>query len=335
MTQESPSILLLRLSSLGDIVLTTALATALRERYPKSRIDLVIASDYESLVPVQPAVSHVHLFNKRTGMKGLLRLKRALKLESYDHVIDLHNVLRTRILRRGLGKRLSVIHKRTFKRWLLVRFKSDRLKSAPDIIGRYFEAAGSLGILDDGRGPLLRARHEREPRRIAIAPGARHWNKRWPADYFRELADELLKRGYELVFCGSEGDRALIEEIRTGLGGNHRSIAGETSLTDAAHSLAKCAIAITNDSGLLHVAQAVGTPVVALFGPTVRQFGFAPRDPKSDVLEVEGLYCRPCTAIGLEECPEKHFRCMREIAPQQVLDAALLRLEVRGEEGKG
>jgi lipopolysaccharide heptosyltransferase II len=315
----SPKILLLRLSSLGDIVLTTALITALRERYPESRIDLVIASEYESIVSVLPDVSRVHVFNKSTGLKGLRALRRSLKNERYDYVLDLHNVLRTRILRRGLGKHISVIDKRTFRRWMLVRFKRDFLKVAPDVIGRYFETAKALKVVDDGRPPKLKATHERNPKRIAVAPGARHWNKRWPAEYYRDLAQTLLDKGYEVVFYGSRADVETIEQIRNGLTGNHRSLADETTITEAAHSLAKCAAAITNDSGLMHIAQAVGTPVVTLFGPTVQRFGFAPRTANSVVLEVKGLYCRPCTAIGLDHCPEKHFRCMREITPEQVL----------------
>ncbi len=318
----TPKILILRLSSLGDIVLTTPLLVALREKYPESRIDLVIASEYETLAQVLPAVSRVHVFNKRSGFSGLLALRNQLREEKYDYVLDVHDVLRTKILRQGLGKHVSVIDKRTFKRWLLVKFKYDLLKGEPDVIGRYFEAAKKLGITDDGRAPTLKATHVRDPKRIAIAPSARHWNKRWPVEHFQRLGNTLLEKGYELTFYGSRAEIALIEEIRKGLhNGKHRSLAGELDLTDAAHSLAKCSAAITNDSGLLHVAEAVGTPVVALFGPTVKQFGFAPRAASAVVLEVEGLYCRPCTAIGSSECPEKHFRCMREVGPEQVVVA--------------
>ena len=319
MSKASPSILILRLSSLGDIVLATALIAALREHYPESQIDLVIAREYESLVPVLPGLSQVHTYNKKTGLRGLRALRRELMKERYDHVLDLHNVLRTRVLRRGLGRHIAVINKRTFKRWLLVRFKYDLLKSEPDVAGRYFETARGLGVHDEGKGPQLLARHERDPKRIAIAPGARHWNKRWPAEYYRQLTKQLLDVGYNITFYGSTAEQAVIDEIRSGLSaGAHRSLAGDIDLAEAAHSIAKCSVAITNDSGLMHVAEAVGTPIIALFGPTVKQFGFAPRDPRSIVLFVEGLYCRPCTAIGLDHCPEKHFRCMMDTRPEQV-----------------
>jgi lipopolysaccharide heptosyltransferase II len=326
LSEPKTSILILRLSSLGDIVLTTALITALRERYPESRIDLVIAREYESLVPVLPGLNQVHIYNKKTGLRGLRALRRELKKERYDYVLDLHNVLRTQVLRRGLGAHVAVVNKRTFKRWLLVRFKYDLLKSEQDVIGRYFETARGLDIHDEGKGPQLLAQHERDPKRIAIAPGARHWNKRWPAEYYRQLTKQLLDAGYNITFYGSKAEQGIIDEIRAGLPpGAHRSLAGDIDLAEAAHSIAKCAVAITNDSGLMHVAEAVGTPVVAIFGPTVKQFGFAPRDPRSVVLEVEGLYCRPCTAIGLDHCPEKHFRCMVGIRPEVLVASMNLR----------
>ena len=320
MSKTRPSILILRLSSLGDIVLTTPLIQELRERYPESRIDLVIAREYESLVSVLPGLNDVHIYNKKTGLRGLRALRCELLKERYDYVLDLHNVLRTRILRRGLGKQISVIDKRTLKRWLLVRFKYNLLASAPDAIGRYFETAREVGVLDQGSGPQLAVRHDRDPKRIAIAPGARHWNKRWPVEYFQQLSKKLLDLGYQITFYGSIAEQPIIEKIRAGLPvGNHRSLAGDIDLTEAAHSIGKCSAAITNDSGLMHVAEAVGTPVISLFGPTVKQFGFAPRDTRSIILEVEGLYCRPCTAIGLDHCPEKHFRCMVEIEPERVV----------------
>lgn len=322
----TPSILILRLSSLGDVVLTTPLIAALRERYPECRIDMVVAAEYESLVPVMSGLTRVHIFDRRSGLSGLRGLRRELRPEQYDYVLDLHNVPRTRILRRGLGRQVSVINKRTFRRWLLVRFKIDMLKRAPDIIGRYFETAKSLGISDNGSAPHLAVLPSNDSKKIAIAPGARHWNKRWPAEYFQEVAKTLIERGWEVVFFGSEAERGLIDEICSVLPSGYTSVIGEPDLALVARSLANCEIVITNDSGLMHLASAVGTPVVVLFGPTVRQFGFAPRaapamHPKSVVLEVEGLNCRPCTAIGSDHCPEKHFRCMKEITPQRVLES--------------
>jgi lipopolysaccharide heptosyltransferase II len=319
---ESPSILILRLSSLGDIVLTTSLIAALRERYPASKIEMVIAKEYESLVPAISGLTQVHVFDKSTGNTGLRALRRKLKAEKFDHVLDLHNVLRTRILRRSLGKSVEVIKKRTFQRWLLVKFKIDRLKNSPDVIGRYFEAAKSLGVNDNGAGPVLITKSIRQKNRIAIAPGARHWNKRWPAENFTKAALELISHGYHIDLHGAKEDVIITKEIASDLPSGHfTDYAGQLDLHEAAEKIGEASLIISNDSGLAHVAEAVGTKVIAIFGPTVKEFGFAPRSADAIVLEIEGLYCRPCTAIGLGHCPEKHFRCMREIMPKGVIDA--------------
>ena len=326
----SPSILILRLSSLGDVVLTTPLVRALRARYPESRIDLVLSAEYASLAPLLGGLTEVHLYDKRSGRQGLQALRDKLRGLGYDVVLDLHNVPRTRLLRRRLAPNVRVVNKRTLLRWLLVHFKYDGLQAAPDVIGRYFETASSLGITDDGRAPVLTLPRpvETTPHRVAIAPGSRHGNKQWPTEHHVTLARTLLSRGYELVYYGSTSETALVEEIRQQLPADarHTSLAGALDLSETARSLAGCAVAVVNDSGLMHVARAVGTPVVALFGPTVRAFGFAPRvaapeAARAVVLEVEGLSCRPCTAIGGPTCPKGHFRCMQAITPEQVLAA--------------
>ena len=316
-----PSILILRLSSLGDIVLLTPLIRALRERFPESRIDLVLAKEYEAIVPLMEGISKVHVFDKKSGFRGLLGLRRILQKENYDYVFDLHNVLRTRILRLVLAQHHSVINKRTFRRWLLVRYKFDRLKQAPDVIGRYFETAAPLGVKDAGVGPKLNIPSNHDAARIAIAPGSRHWNKRWPAANFAIVAKELVTRGYHIDVHGSEADRDIAEWIAKELPpGSYTNFAGTLSLADATREIGKAGAIITNDSGLMHIAEAAGTRVIAIFGPTVTQFGFKPRAADAVVLEVKGLYCRPCTANGLEHCPEKHFRCMMEIAPEQAIE---------------
>lgn len=281
---------------------------------------MVILKEYESLVLAISGLTRVHVYDKSTGIEGLRALKRELKSGNFDHVLDLHNVHRTRILRRGLGKSVVVINKRTFRRWLLVKFKIDLLKNSPDVIGRYFETAASLGIKDSGVGSRLQANSIRDKDRIAIAPGSRHWNKRWPIENYTGVASELITRGYHIDLHGSAEDASLTKQIASALPpGSFIDFAGQLDLQQVVEKISEATLLISNDSGLAHVAEVVGTKVIVLFGPTVKQFGFAPRDPNAVVIEVEGLYCRPCTAIGLDHCPEKHFRCMKEIEPQNII----------------
>src|SRR5207247_7614305 len=120
----------------------------------------------------------------------------------------------------------------------------DLLRNAPDVIGRYFETAQALGVIDDGRRPKLLAEPGHVTNRIAIAPGVRHWNKRWPPEYFHELSEQLIARGFELTFYGSNDDIDTIEDIRRDLSGNHQSLAGKTDLAEAARSIGTCSLLI-------------------------------------------------------------------------------------------
>jgi heptosyltransferase-2 len=219
------------------------------------------------------------------------------------------------------------MRKRTMKRWLLVHRKLNLLRDEPDVVGRYFETAQALGIHDTGEAACLDLPPMPRERAIALAPGARHLTKRWPTKYFVALAKHYAANGYAIRLFGSSLERELCERVALGVGGTGvRNFAGELSLSGTALELAKCAAAVTNDSGLMHLASAVGTPTLAVFGPTVKGFGFAPRAQSARIIENAGLYCRPCTTHGSERCPEGHFRCMLEVSPETVaisLDEAL------------
>jgi heptosyltransferase-2 len=213
------------------------------------------------------------------------------------------------------------MHKRTMKRWLLVRYKLNLLKEEPDVIGRYFETARPVGIRDSGAGAMLHIPFTKQEKAIAMAPGAQHRTKRWPAQYYVDLGKELRESGYEIRLFGSAPERSLCEGVAQRIGADAcRNFAGELSLSAAALELAKCEAAVTNDSGLMHLANAAGTRTISLFGPTVREFGFAPRQ-NAAIVENVGLYCRPCTTHGGDQCPEGHFRCMLELDPEGVLTA--------------
>ena len=179
----------------------------------------------------------------------------------------------------------------------MVRYKYNMLATQPDVIGRYFAAAKELKLVDSGAPPFLAHHATKIQNRIAIAPGAKHWNKRWPVENFIELARELVSRGFEVSLIGAEAERDTTGAIKAAVP-HAIDLAGTMTLTEVTEHIASAGLTIANDSGLMHVADAVGTRVISLFGPTVAEFGFAPRSPESVMLEVPKLYCRPCTAIG-------------------------------------
>jgi heptosyltransferase-2 len=205
---------------------------------------------------------------------------------------------------------------------------------------RYLETVSHLGITNDGKGLelFLPPQTDNEIRKhlaslpagrrvIGMAPSAMHRNKMWPADRFAETAASIADEhdGAILLF-GSAEDRNLCAEVQRMIkqrcsGAYVLNLAGETSLLQAGALMDRCDVVVTNDSGLMHLAAARKRKIVAIFGPTVKEFGFFPYGTTSTVVEVAGLPCRPCTHIGLERCPKRHFRCMNDISSAAVTGA--------------
>jgi heptosyltransferase-2 len=237
------------------------------------------------------------------------------------------------------------VRKRKIARFLLVRTKINvyrHVGGAPNVAVRYLEPLREFGVEDDGgglevfispeddlrAGRALQALPDNGAPRMAVAPSARHPNKIWPADRFAAAASEVARRhGSGIVLLGSTAERercgAVEQMVRERApSASVANLAGELSLTETAGVLDRCAVVLTNDSGLMHLAAARRRPVIAVFGPTVREFGFFPFRTPSTVLEHAGLHCRPCTHIGLPDCPLGHFRCMNEIPAEAAVEAA-------------
>lgn len=307
-TFQIKKILIIRLSSLGDVILTEPLCRALRGKYPDAQIDFLVKKEFAEVVSLFGSISNVLISNEYEPQGD------------YDIVLDLHNVLRSMRIRRNFGGKVYVVHKRTFKRWLLVKFKINLLKNTPDVIGRYFEKAKELGIVDSGNAPRIDLPNITKQNRAAICPGAKHWNKRWLPERYAEVAKELATQGYEVEIHGSASESSIAEEVISKAGvANISNECGKYSLTELAQRLGECEVAITNDSGLMHLANAVGTSTISIYGPTVREFGFYPRSKNALIIENLGLSCRPCTTIGSDTCPKGHFECMKGVTSEMIL----------------
>ena len=337
--------LIIRFSSVGDIVLSSLLVRTLRHRFPQIHIDFLLKSEYADLVRYNPHVNRVIEFPSRGSLDDLMRLRRAIRSERYDLIVDIHDSLRSRLL--SFGARRSVrIDKRKVARWMLVNFKRDVYASsggAPGVAERYLETVKPFGVRDDGGGlellvpgdvrervgSMLQARGIRpEIRAIGVCPSARHANKMWLKERFAGTAAALARR-YEapVLLFGSAQETSRCAEIAAMAEAESPAVrvlnlAGSLSLLETAAAMDHCALVLTNDSGLMHIAAARKRKIVALFGPTVRQFGFFPFGTDSTVVEHPDLPCRPCTHIGLPDCPRGHFRCMKELESRTVLHAA-------------
>ena len=331
MPSASPSILVVRFSSIGDLILTTPLLRALRGRHPSARISVVVREDMADVLRHNPRISD--LITWRRG-SSLLDLARQLRAQEWTHRLDLHGSLRTFLLRQLVGGEWGSYAKHRGRRRQLIRSGGQRGGFLGAVADRYFEAAKGLDVVPDG-GPaevftstveesaaaaFLAAHHLGQSRGlVAVSPGAAHFTKRWPTEYWIALVKELAERN-DVVVLGGPGDRDVAAAMAAAGGDRAASAAGEFSIAGTAALLKRVRVVAVGDTGVLHLATAVGTPVVGLYGPTVEQFGFFPYHARAAVLQRD-LPCRPCTAHGGPKCPLGHHHCLREIRPEEVAAA--------------
>ena len=318
---------------MGDVILTTPLVRALRARHPEAEIVYLTRPGFAPLVADHPAGVEVLTFDPEGESLGSLAER--LRERRFTHLLDLHGVTRTRLLRLMVPGQWRGYSKRRAARWMLVHLKRDIYRDSVPEAERFFEAARDVDVRPDG-GPAevgigaaaaargagwLADRGLGRSRPIAaLAPGAAHFTKRWPQEYWKMLSRSLAAQGYDVAVLAGGDFREEGAAIAAAGGVNAASTAGTLGLQETGAVIRSAQVAVTGDTGLMHLATAVGTRVVALFGPTVRQFGFFPYRSPATVLEV-ALGCRPCSAQGGKACPLGHHHCLREILPERVGEA--------------
>jgi heptosyltransferase-2 len=337
-------ILIIRLSSLGDVLLSTPFIRQVRLSFPQAKIDYLAKEAFKDLLEENPHLNDLILFSLEDKSKNLFTIREHLKQQKYDYIFDLHNNLRSNYLCRGLkANYIGRIKKDKFKQVALVHLKKNYYKKPISIPERYLAVGTPVNVRDDQYGLELywseKARRNLEKtlsvhkitidgKYLCIAPGASFFTKRWPLEYYEKLLDYLTEAySYKVVILGGS------EEIEIGkyLNRNNRVIdlCGKLTLIQNAMVMSKSKALISNDSGLMHMATAVKIPVLAIFGPSVKELGFFPYRSSHIVIEKDSISCRPCSHIGRQNCPKKHFKCMLEISPLYVLARFRELLETR------
>jgi heptosyltransferase-2 len=325
----APDVLVVRFSAIGDILLTTPLLRAIRVRYPGARIAVLTKAQYIPLLSHNPHVSEVLGIAPDEGIRAIAKRIHGVQ---YTHLLDLHGNLRSHALRRLAPGPWHSYAKRWLERALLIITKRDIYGAEVPVAERYFEAAKDLGVEPDGGPPDFFIGEEADERAaerlsdlqlgqdrpiVAMAPGAAHATKRWPEAYWVDLARRITPTGADVVLLGGPDDAELADRISELAGANVASVAGSFGLQETGAVIRRAEVLISGDTGVMHMATGVGTPVVALFGPTVRQFGFFPYRSSAGVVELD-LPCRPCSAHGTARCPLGHHRCMKQMVPDLV-----------------
>lgn len=308
-------ILIIRLSSLGDILLTTPFIRSIKTQYPQLRIDFVLREGYADVLKFNPYISKQYLFKSEDEENKEIYLQ--IKNEGYDFIIDLQNNFRSRKIISAVKASFTKFNKKTFDKFLLVNFKINRLKDYGQIPLRYSQTIPDFRL--DKKGLDLFLGNDTKPQLIpgsyiGICPGARHFTKKYPKKYFVELAKMLMNTGFKIVLFGGRIDKEICSDIQTEIP-NSINLCNDDKILQTAADMKLCKGVICNDSGLMHTASAVGTFVIAIFGSTVKEFGFTPYNCPNLILENKSLSCRPCSHIGRSSCPKKHFKCMQEVTP--------------------
>lgn len=308
---EVKKILVIRLSSFGDIILSFPLLKKLKERFPGSEIHFFSKKEYGELLSMNPIVDRVILFDE-----SIIQSRKQLSKEKYDLVLDIHKNFRSILVSIFNGKKIRRYKKENFKKFLLVNFKVNLFKEIIPVYRKYLMTIKEYLKKDDYEYTISELNFDND-RFIkyeypVISPSSKHFTKTYPAGKFIEYINANKDKKFVLVGDKSENDKAICKYIESNCV-NVTNLCGELSMNRLANVLYHSQHVICNDSAILHFAEALGKNVIAIFGSTVKEFGFFPQLYQSRVWEVNNLKCRPCTHIGRESCPEGHFKCMQEI----------------------
>ena len=321
-------VLIIRFSSIGDIVLTTPVIRGIKKQMDGgAEVHYLTKKAFAGILEPNPYIDKVHTLEEKVS-----EVLPALQEEGFDYVIDLHNNLRSRMVRNGMKALYFTFPKLNVQKWILVNFKVDRM---PDvhIVDRYLEAVKMFDIQNDGEGldyfvpPEMEVSLEELPPAhqkgyVAYAIGGNHATKTVPTNKMISICKAIQ---YPVLLLGGKEDVEKANQVVAAAGAHVFSVAGKYKLEQSASLVKQAKRVLTHDTGLMHIAAAFRQHIVSLWGNTVPQLGMYPHLPKgkgvSHIIQVEGLSCRPCSKLGFDKCPKKHFNCMQLIKEEEVVAA--------------
>jgi ADP-heptose:LPS heptosyltransferase len=311
-------ILIIRLSSIGDIVLTSLVVRCLKTQMENAEIHFISKKRFACILRSNPYIDKVHVFDDNLGEKI-----QELIPENYDYIIDLHNNFRSARIKRSLKKATAfTVNKLNWQKMMLIQFKINKLPKN-HIVDRYLETTSSLNIKNDGKGldyfipenEIFPVEDLPEPFKkgfVGFVIAGTYKTKRLPVEKISEICQNI---NYPVILLGGKREFDEGEKVLSQSKGNVLNYAGKISLNRSASLVREARVVLSNDTGLMHIAAAFNKKILSFWGNTVPAFGMVPYQPgtSSAMLQVEGLKCRPCSKLGYQKCPKKHFKCMNEI----------------------
>lgn len=317
--------LVIRLSSIGDIVLTTPVIRCLKKQVATAELHFLTKAAFKPIVAHNPYIDKLILLQD-----NLDDVIEQLKQEDYDYIIDLHHNIRTLKIKRALKKKSFSFPKLNMEKWLLTALKINRLPNL-HIVDRYLETLQEFSVVNDGQGldyfiPEVEKLKESDipashhAGYYGVVIGAALNTKKLPIHKWREFCEKVQ---HPIIILGGEEDRetgnllAEIDPVKI------YNACGKFSLNESADLVRGAKLIITHDTGLMHIAAAFNKPIVSIWGNTIPEFGmtayYSNPSVKDARIEVKGLSCRPCSKIGYSKCPRNHFKCMEQISIDELI----------------
>lgn len=310
-------ILIIRFSSIGDIVLTTPIIRCLKKQLPQgSEVHYLTKPSFETLLDENPYLDKLWFLKP-----NLNETISEIKAQKFDYIIDLHNNLRTFIIKNRSGVTSFSFDKLNFKKFLITRLKINKLP-AVHIVDRYFNTVNKLGIENDMEGLdyflpapketiYQKAENLKGINFISMAIGGQHSTKKMPLIKLKEI---IAESNYPIAILGGKEDAQVASELENYFPEKIINLAGKLTLHESAGVVVLSKGLITHDTGMMHIAAALKKPVIAVWGNTIPEFGMSAYYGNHEVylknFEVHNLKCRPCSKLGYEKCPKGHFNCM-------------------------
>lgn len=324
--------LVVRFSSIGDILLTTPVVRCLKKQVMTAEVHYLTKASFRSLIEHNPYIDKAHYLqdNWNELMEELVR-------EDFDYIIDLHHNLRTLKVKKKLGKKSWSFNKLNIEKFLYVNFRMNLLPGK-HIVERYLETLSDFGIKNDGEGldyfiPEKEKVKEKDipashhAGYIGLVIGAAHDTKKLPLHKLQSLCKTI---DHPIILLGGKEDKANGDHIASVDPHKVYNACGKFSINESADLVRRSKLLITHDTGLMHIAAAFKKPIISIWGNTVPEFGMYPYKSAFDTMEVRPLSCRPCSKIGYDKCPLGHFKCMEGISVEGVYEKVRERLGRKG-----
>lgn len=318
--------LIIRFSSIGDIVLTSPVVRCLKCQFPDAEVHYLTKKRNADLLLANPYIDKIHFLDN--SLNDTIQL---LKKEKYDYIIDLHHNLRSMRVKMALHTKSFSFHKLNIRKFLLTFFKINLMPQG-HIVERNLATLKHFNIENDGKG-LDHFIHPNDELQMGDLPEAFHngyialvlagtyTTKKMPVEKYRSL---IRQSPHPFILLGGKSEQPMAAVLLSWNMGTILDFTGKLTINQSASVIKHARLVISNDTGLMHIAAAYHKKILSVWGNTVPEFGMSPYLPAegSEILEIKGLSCRPCSKLGYHKCPRGHFNCMNKISEQHIVEWA-------------